>query len=134
MPQFAFEIDDELQNMVESIGSKLDEVAPKMLEAAAPILRDEIKARAPKSNVSHKHLVESVSIMKPKQVSNGGWIAYVNFKGKREDGERLMEVAAVNEYGRSNMSPQPFIKPAIRSCESEVNEKMKEVFMKEMGS
>ena len=40
-------------------------------------------------------------------------------------------VAAVLEFGRSDRSARPFVRPAVAECENEVVEKMQEVFNRE---
>lgn len=133
MPQFAFNIDDGLEKLLEQISDGLlDEIAPKMLEAATPIVQTEVRNRAPRSSLNHKHVVDHVAITKPKQTKDGAWIANVTVKGSR-DGVRLMEVAAYNEYGTKNMSAQPFFRPAIAASERRVNDTMRKVFESEMS-
>lgn len=132
MPQFAFNIDDDLEKLFSQIGERLDEIAPKMLDAATPIVQKEVQNRAPRSSLNHKHIADNVAITKPKKTKDGAWIANVTIKGSR-DGVRLMEVAAYNEYGTKNMSAQPFLRPAIAASERRVNDKMREVFESEMS-
>lgn len=133
MPQFALNIDDGLGKLLEQISDGLlDEIAPKMLEAATPIVQTEVRNRAPRSSLNHKHVVDNIAITKPKQTKDGAWIANVTVKGSR-DGIRLMEVAAYNEYGTKNMSAQPFFRPAIAASERRVNDTMRKVFESEMS-
>lgn len=133
MPQFALNIDDGLEKLLEQISDGLlDEIAPKMLEAATPIVQTEVRNRAPRSSLNHKHVVDNIAITKPKQTKDGAWIANVTVKGSR-DGIRLMEVAAYNEYGTKNMSAQPFFRPAIAASERRVNDTMRKVFESEMS-
>ena len=134
MAQFAIDFSDEVDKLFSQLGDRLDEVAPKMLEAAAPILRDAAKAKAVRSGKNHKHMADNITISKPKKAKNGAWISTITIKGKRaEDNVRLMEVAAVNEYGSSKMSPQPFLRPAIAQSEAQINSVMLEIFEREMS-
>jgi HK97 gp10 family phage protein len=132
MPQFAMNFSADVEKLFTQLGNKIDEVAPKMLAETAPIVKEIAKAKAPYSGELHKHMVEGIEFTKPTKAKNGAWISNITIKGKRQDGERLMEIAAVNEYGTSKMSPQPFLKPAIKQAEPEVNRMMQEIFIREM--
>lgn len=133
MPQFAMEFSEDVEKLFTQLGNKIDEVAPKMLAEAAPVVKEVAKAKAARSNESHKHMADGINFTKPKKSKDGAWISNIVIKGTREDGERLMEVAAVNEYGTSKMSAQPFLRPAIASTQNEVNRIMQDVFEREMS-
>ena len=134
MAQFQMEFSDEVDKLFTQLGDRIDDIAPKMLEAAAPILRDSAKAKAVRSGKNHKHMADNISISKPKKAKNGAWISNITINGTRsEDGVGLMEVAAVNEYGTSKMSPQPFLRPAISQSSAQISKTMQEVFEREMS-
>lgn len=133
MPQFAMEFSEDVEKLFTQLGNKIDEVAPKMLSEAAPVVKETAKQKAARSRESHKHMADGISFSKPKKSKNGAWVSNIVIKGTREDGERLMEVAAVNEYGTSKMSAQPFLRPAIAQSQAEVNRIMQEVFEREMS-
>lgn len=133
MPQFAMNFDAELEKMFNKLGNRIDEIAPIMLSEAAPVLKEMARAKAPYSGETHKHMADGISFTEPQKTKDGAWLCNITIKGTRQDGERLMEIAAVNEYGTSKMAPQPFLKPAIKQAEPEVNRIMKEVFEREMS-
>lgn len=133
MPQFAMEFSADVEKLFAQLGDKIDEIAPKMLAEAAPIVKESAKAKAARSSERHKHMADGIAFTKPKKTKDGAWVSNIVIKGTREDGERLMEVAAVNEYGTSKMSPQPFLRPAIAQTQNEVNRVMQEVFEREMS-
>jgi len=113
----------------------VDEVAPRMLEEAAPILQSEIVKEMPAST---SHYASKVKIAKPKKVKNGGWVSAINFTGKAKDGTRLMQLMAFWEYGtyKSQTERIPktgFLKKAIARSENDVVKKMREVYDEEVN-
>lgn len=131
MAQFAIDVSS-LQSLFSQHLELFDEVAPKMLKEAAPILEAEVVARVPvDTGVLKKH----IKLMKPKKTKTGAYISNVTIPGKRMVyGEiyRNMEIAAWNEYGTSFRDPRPFLRPAIAAKNDAVVAKMREVYNREV--
>ena len=120
---------------------KIDDVAPKMLEAAAPIVVDAIKKRLRPHNRTGE-LMRSVKAGKAKKAKTGGYIQKINFVGydKNRDptpsqprGVPNAVKAAGIEYGNANEPARPFLQSAAKDCEAEVAETMQQKFEVEMA-
>lgn len=136
MGSFSFEIPKVLEEQLQKQLKDFDKIAPKMLEEAAPIVEKKVKEKAP---VKTGQLQKSVKINKPKKSKSGAWISAITFNGKNKktlkNGEERetpnATIAAVLEFGKSDRSARPFVRPAVAECENEVVEKMQEVFNRE---
>ncbi len=120
---------------------KIDDVAPKMLQAAAPIAVEAIKKRLRPHNQTYQ-LINSVKASKPKKAKTGGYIQKINFVGydKNRDptpsqprGVPNAVKAAGIEYGNANEPARPFLQSAANDCEAEVAETMQQKFEVEMA-
>lgn len=137
MAGFNFTIPDSLTKMLSENLSRVDEIAPKMLEEAAPIVIEAIKKKAP---VSTGKMRDGVKAKKPSKTKNGAHVLPIVFTGsetrKTKDGKTTKVPnavkAAVTEYGKSGQEAKPFIRPAIKETEQKVVEKMQEVFNREV--
>lgn len=137
---FSFSIPPELEKQLEKI-SNIDVVAPKMLEAAAPIIIKAIKARAP---VKSGSLKESVKASVPKLSKRGSWMCNIYFDGyekRKLKSGKVVKVpnavkAAVFEFGRNTkeISPTSFVSNAIKDSAEEATAAMQEVFEAEAKS
>lgn len=141
MGAFGLTIPDELQATISKLAN-IDELAPKMLNRAAPILQAAIKAKTPKDTGT---LAEALKIQKPKKSKKGSWSCSVVFEGKDErtkeskgwpTKKRRAAVsnalkAAVKEFGSSKRDPSPFIRPATESVKSETAAAMQSVITEE---
>lgn len=154
MGKFDFEIPDDF---IEQLGrlADIDNVAPKMLNEAAPILRDAIKTKV-KNDYSSKgrkiRYIKSEGMFKPKygeytqtgsllkgvrmsrsrKIKDGGFYAEVYFSGKDEKGVPNAAKAVWLEYGTSKQYARPFIKKVVKDNEQKVIRKMQEVFEREV--
>lgn len=131
MAQFAIDVSS-LQSLFSQHLELFDEVAPKMLEEAAPILEAEVVARSP---VDTGMLKKHIKLQKPKKTKTGAYISNVTITGTRTisgKSYRNMEIAAWNEYGTSFRDPRPFLRPAIAAKNDAVVAKMQEVYNREV--
>ncbi len=129
MASFESEGLDELIRSLDSI--KVEEVAPKMLKEAAPILERNIKSRSDLHRRSGD-MADSIKTTSPKKTKDGHSIS-VRPTGKDKKGVRNMEKMVYLEYGTSKQNATPVLTPAIRESEDGVIEKMQEVFSREVG-
>lgn len=123
--------------------------APKMLNAAAPLVVEAIRKRTP---VRSGNLKNSVAYSKPTISKRGSWMCNVYFNGyeKRrfKNGTQLkipnIEKARSIEFGRSvigfskaknksygEIKASPFIYPALKDCQEDVVKAMQDTFEKE---
>lgn len=71
---------DDFQKQLENLGAKFDEIAPKMIDEAAPILEESMKRKL----LRHKdtgELINSIKAKKAKPVKGGGYYGYVTATG-----------------------------------------------------
>ena len=134
--KFDFFIPDSLQKELERLAN-FDEIAPKMLDAATPIIEESIKRHL----AGHKRsgdVIKSVSAHKAK-VSKDVYVGEVKFDGtsKHRYKRRSQTVAnaqkAVSlEYGTSKQRATPFLSQAVNDVETQVVQKMQDVFNEEV--
>lgn len=137
MAGFNFTIPESLTKLLSENLSKVDEIAPKMLEESAPIVVKALKNKAP---VSTGKMRDGIKAKKPSKTKSGAHLLPIVFTGsetrKTKDGKSTKVPnavkAAVAEYGKSGEGAKPFIRPAVAETEKEVIEKMQEVFNREM--
>ena len=132
MAKFNFTIPKEFQEQLSKY-SDVEEIAPKMIDEATPILVKSIQRRL----AIHKDtgdLIKSATTSKAKKIKNGGYYARIFFKGY--DAKKVANnIKAVNlEYGNVRGEPaQPFMDASINDVEQQVVNKMQEVFNREVG-
>ena len=141
MARFEVTIQTDFIRKLENLGSKGDEISHKMLRAGAIILKGEIDNRLKKNlyegrpydkNYPTGALERSLTIDKPKKDKNGNNSIRIYFKGKDSKGVPNALKAAVMEYGSSKQPKKPFIRPAEKAVEKEVNAEMQKVFDEEI--
>lgn len=111
--------------------SKVEEVAPKMIDESMPIVERNL-VRELAYHVDTGELQESVKSTKAKKV-NDGHFATASPTGADEKGVRNMEKLAYLEYGTSKQAAAPMMSTVINDSEGSVNNKMAEVFKREMS-
>ena len=129
MAKFSFKIPDDLTRQMERLGM-IDEVAPKMIKAATPIVEDEIVRRS-KSHRLTGAMIASIQPTEPTQ-KESGHSAVVRPTGRDSKGMRNMEKMAYMEFGTSHQPATPVITPAVLATEDQVIDTMTEVFDEEM--
>ena len=136
MGSFEFNIPDEFQKQLSKLAN-VDEVAPKMLEAASPIYEKYIKQSIVQS-IRHKEkstgdLVKSVKMSKVKKMRGGGVCVTAQFKGYDSRHNANAVKAAGLEFGNSHQEARPFVARANATSKQEVVDAMQEVFNKEVN-
>lgn len=130
MGKFDFNIPPDFLSQLGRL-AEVEKAAPKMLDAASPILQ-----RAVKDTLSgHKQsgdMVNSIKKTKAKKKKNGGYVATVRPSGVDKNGVRNMEKAAYWEYGTSKLQPDPWVDKSLNDAESEVLQQMQQTFREEM--
>lgn len=131
MAGFSFEIPDSLTKELEKLAN-VDEIAPKMIEAGIPIVKDELVRRAD----AHRRTGAMSGSIKPTQPkrTGSGHSAVVRPTGRDGRGTRNMEKMMYMEYGTSHQPSTPIIAPTVAATESSVIEAMQEVFNAEVES
>lgn len=114
MARFDFDLGP-VQEMLERLDN-IDEVAPRMLKSAGPIVVSAIQEKLGRHRRTGG-LIKSVKAGKPKERKTGGWYLKVNFSGYDTDGHPNAIKAAGIEYGNSHQQPEPFLDAAARDSE-----------------
>lgn len=132
-----FEIDNTIANMIKRIESYADseEVYQEMISEGQKIMKTAIEKGASK-HIKTGKMASSVSCTKPQKNKQGVWVGRVRFSGsngkyKTKNG-KVYDItnwlkAFRIEYGTSKEKADPFVRPAIQSCESDINNKWKEI-------
>lgn len=111
--------------------SKIDEIAPKMVEESVPIVQRNLQ-RELAYHVDTGELQESIRNTPVKRWKNGGVYAVARPTGTDEKGTRNMEKLAYIEYGTSKQTAKPIMSTVIGDSEGSVQNKMREVFRREV--
>ncbi|MDT4373005.1 HK97 gp10 family phage protein [Blautia coccoides] len=123
---------DELLQEMELLGD-FDEIAPKMLEEAAPILEKEVVRQA-STHWDSGDMVKSIKKTGASAGKTGGYYLAVRPTGKDKKGVRNMEKMAYFEYGVKGRPAAPILTTAVNNAEPGVMKKMQEVFDREAGA
>lgn len=123
---------DELLEELERIG-KLDDVAPKMLEAGVKPLQEKVIEESSK----HKDtgaMMESIKPTAPSRQSDGSHYICTRPTGKDKKGVRNMAKMCYLEFGVKGRPATPIITAAVVRAEAETIQAMQDVFSREIGA
>lgn len=146
-----FEVDFPEDFLSQLLQTDSAEICTKVLNAAAPILEDEMKnaLRADGHELSGE-LAKSIKATKPKRASNGAYIVTVrptgyskiNSYAVRKNGKKLREYPVSNalkmiwiEYGVNGRQPaRPFLTRAVNRTRAAALKRMQEVYNEMAGA
>lgn len=130
MAKFDFIIPDDF---VRSLGryADVDRIAPLMIDEAMPILEKAVVKELGKHRRTGD-MVNSVKKTKAGKNKAGNYYAVVRPTGKDRNGVRNMEKLAHAEYGTAKQAATPILTKAISDSQQAVQDKMREVFEREM--
>lgn len=120
---------DEFARELEELG-KIDEYAPEMLKAAAPILEKELKDQVKKEadrGYAKGDLARSIKANEPEENQYGYYVS-VSAKGKDRKGIRNNEKLAYLNYGTVKQEARPVISKALKNAEDECLDAMQKKF------
>lgn len=114
--------------------SNLNDVAPKMIEEALPILEQSLKD-AVQEEVNKEYatgeLVRSIKKSKSHRKNQYGYFGVVRPTGKDQKGVRNMEKLVYLHYGTTKQAARPVINKATIRVRKKVIDKMQEVYNRE---
>lgn len=125
---------DNLEKELDRLG-KLDEAAPDMLQAAAPVLEKELKGQVvagANKGYAFGDLAGSIKANKPEKNKLGHYVS-VTAKGKDRKGVRNNEKLAYLNYGTSKQGAKPVVGKAVKNAEGKCLEIMQEKFNEVTG-
>lgn len=120
---------DKLIDSFEAFAELPDDVVDDMMQAAADVV---VKAQSDKAKSMlqgpyYKGAV-SAGVRKSKVFkTKGGHGVFINFEGTQH-GNRLAEIAFVNEYGKTNQPARPFIRMANEQSAEQATEAAAKVY------
>ncbi len=114
-------------------GIKDENLALDMIKAGQDVMQESIQNAAKKHALTGS-MANSVKSSKPTINRIGDAVGRVKFYGKDENGMKNWYKAIWCEYGTVNQPARPFVRPAIKSCESRVRAAMQKVFDKKTRS
>lgn len=131
MAQFVLNGMEELAAALDRLG-RFDEIAPAMLEAAVPILEEEVK-RQVRPHWNTGDMYESIKRTSVEVGRGGAYTICVRPTDVDRNGIRNMEKLAWLEFGAKGRAAVPVLKTAVLNAAPLVCEKMREVFRREAG-
>ena len=124
MADFKFSLD------VDSIfpqGLDDENLALDMVKAGQEVMQKSIQKAAQK-HVKTGSMAKSIKCSKPVINRAGDAVGRVKFYGKDKNGMQNWYKGIWIEYGTKNQPADPFVRPAIKSCESSIRAAMQKVF------
>lgn len=125
---------DDLEKELEQLGD-IDDIAPVILEAAAPILKEELQSQvqqAADKGYAQGDLAGSIKANKPGENHLGHYVS-VTAKGKDRKGIRNNEKLAYLNYGTSKQNARPVISKAMKNSEQKCLDTMQKKFNEVTG-
>lgn len=120
MAKVDFKMPEEFLLKVSRLAEKTDEIIPKVLEAGAEVVYDNVKSNL--SSVVRKNtkvesrstgeLESALGVSPAKQDRDGNFNVKIGFAEPRSDGGSNAKLANILEYGKHGQPPKPFLKPA----------------------
>ncbi|GHV14196.1 hypothetical protein FACS1894219_09980 [Clostridia bacterium] len=143
MAKATMKMPDEFLIKLSKLGSRTDEIIPKILEAGAKVVLEKVKSNLASvigsdtkyESRSTGQLLSALGVSPAKLDKDGNYNVKIGFAENRRDGVANALIANVIEFGKLNQPPRPFLKPAksasqkaciaamIAAFESEANKK-----------
>ena len=120
---------DEFAKELEDLG-KLDDYAPELLSAAAPVLEKELRTQVKKEankGYATGDLANAIKAKKPGENEYGHYVM-VTAEGKDRKGVRNNEKLAYLNYGTMKQEARPVIANAVKASENECVKTMQQKF------
>ena len=106
-------------------------MALDMVKAGQVVMQKSIQ-RAAQKHVKTGSMAKSIKCSNPVINRVGDAVGRVKFYGKDKNGMQNWSKALWIEFGTKNQPAEPFVRPAIKSCESRVKAAMQHVFDKKV--
>lgn len=126
---------DEYIFSLEELSQIPDSVIDEMLNAEAKVIKkgqEQTASSMLRGKYYRGGVVSGIRIGKPKR-TNGGRAVYVTFNGTQH-GNRIAEIAFVNEFGKKNQPARPFIREANEKNADAAVDAAAEVYDKHLKS
>ena len=104
-----------------------ENLALDMVKAGQEVMQKSIQNAAQK-HVRTGSMAKSIKCSNPTINRSGDAVGRVKFYGKDKNGMQNWYKGIWIEYGTKKQPAQPFVRPAIKSCESSVRAAMQKIF------
>lgn len=127
MAKATYKMPDEFIDRLSQLGTRTDEIIPKVLEAGGEVALDKVRSQlhAVLSEQSSGQLESNLGLSPAKMDKNGNFNVKVGFDEYRQDGSSNAMVANIIEFGKHGQPPKPFLKPAKTASRKPAIEAMK---------
>ena len=119
---------DEMLDKLQLEEDRITRNGPAAVKAGADLLCKKMQERAPKRTAQ---LSQHIKVKGPTYDSIDGHMCMIFPTGKDARGERYETIGYVQEYGRSNMPAQPFMRVTIDDCAPEANDAIVSVLLRD---
>ena len=124
MADFRFSLD---MDSIFPQGLDDENLALDMVKAGQEVMQKSIQKAAQK-HVRPGSMAKSIKCSKPVINRAGDAVGRVKFYGKDKNGMQNWYKAIWIEYGAKSQPAEPFVRPAIKSCENSIRAAMQKVF------
>lgn len=140
MARVDFKMPEEFLKRLSRLGNKTDSILPKVLAAGAEVVERKVRSnlhevignQTKTESRSTGELLESLGTTPARIDRDGNYNVKIGFSEPRKDGSSNAKIANILEYGRSNQTAKPFLKPAKMSSKQDCLAAMKQQFSKEL--
>lgn len=140
MAKVTIKLPENLLKKLSSLGNKTDLIAMKALEAGGEVVLKKTRANlisvigkdTKYESRSTGQLISALGLSPVKVDKNGNYNIKLGFDEYRKDGTSNAAIANIIEYGKHGQPAKPFLAPAKRQSNKEVNETMKRVIEEEI--
>lgn len=132
MAKVSFKLPEAFLEKVSRLGSRTDEILPRVLEAGAEVVEAKVRANLIASigkgityeSRSTGQLVAALGTSPAKVDRSGNTNVKIGFAEPRGDGGSNGKIANILEYGRAGQPAKPFLKPALTASKGPCIEAM----------
>ena len=140
MAKVEVKLPEDLLVSLSRLGSDMDSVAEKVLEAGGEVVLSEVQSHLSAvvgsgtkyASRSTGELEHSLGLSPAKLDRNGNHNIKVGFSEPRRDGKSNAQLANILEYGKSGQPAKPFLKPAKTAARKKCISVMSQVLEQEV--
>ena len=133
---------DAFTEKLTALGNRTDDVCEKMLEAGGKIALQAVRSNLSAvigsgtkyPSKSTGELQNALGMSPVKLDKNGNYDIKIGFSEPHSGGVSNAMIASIIEYGKTGQKAKPFMKPAKRSCKSDVEAAMIRIFDEMTGN
>lgn len=121
MAKCTYKLPEDFLKKISSLGSKMDEVSEKVLQAGGEVVLEKTRANlhSSLSGQSSGQLESALGLSGVRLDREGNPNIKLGFDEYRADGSANAMVANILEYGKHNQPARPFLKPAKSQSKNE---------------